>query len=467
MNGEFSLLSEYILITLSFLYSLTVFAIGRRVPYPASVDAYSTAVAVLVANLLLSHTNIQFFDYVVGIVGAGLLVVHVAFMVVFCGLLLTFVLATHQWAWRHHVAIGGSGVLTAAFVLLWFDVKTLHLPDTATVFYGIRAGHPAAVLWMNVSMGFGLVYISVWSLVEFTHFFRSARTTYEQGLTGVAMVLYALSAVVGTLTMAEAVGHQQGMDMAGVREAKAPFSLLVTAATVGVLVVQIWLRPLWRNRRQLLLRYLEPELVQLRNDLLNLSAVEAELHLDIHHEAYANRAIVEAVAARCQTAGFSPARGAIARMASSLITFQRDNVIQDPGYGLVTSWDQLMEDAAAEIDQTMATTAWEKALQDTYVFQHVYIIMFLILQNRAYRELLLIDEQPRVQAWHERLADLVATVMHEYGHSTPRFVALTQPQAQRTFWAWRRARWAFRPPERTSTPFIASHNDTGNTESGE
>ena len=30
-------------------------------------------------------------------------------------------------------------------------------------------------------------------------------------------------------------------------------------------------------------------------------------------------------------------------------------------------------------------------------------------------EKLLIDERPRVQAWHEHLADIIATVMHEHG----------------------------------------------------
>lgn len=449
MNGEISLLGECLLIAITLLYSTTGVMIGRRAPYPASVAAYGAAVAIWVALPLLAEANLHRVDRVVGIVGAGLLLVHVAFMVHFCGLLLTVVLMTDQWAWRHQLAIGGTCVLTAIFVLLWLYVKTLPLPDMASVFYGIRAGHPPAVLWMNVSMGCGLVYIAAWNVVEFTHFLRSARTTYEQGHTAVAMVLYALSGVGGTFTIVEAVGRQQGWDMTGVPEVKAPLAILVSAAAVGVLVNQLWLRPLWRNRRQLLVRYLRPELVQLRNDLLNLSAAEAELHLDIHHEAYANRAIVEAVAARCRAAGISPARSAIARIAVSLITFHRDNVIQDPSYGLVTSWESLMEDAAAEIDQTMAATAWERALRDSYVSQHVYIIMFLVLDCPAYREKLLIDEHPRVQAWHEHLADIVATVMHEHGQSTPRFVALAQRGTAGKSWAWRRARGAARPRETT------------------
>jgi hypothetical protein len=126
---------------------------------------------------------------------------------------------------------------------------------------------------------------------------------------------------------------------------------------------------MWRNRRQILLRWIEPELVQLRNDLLNLSASEAEIHLDLHHEMYANRVIVDAVAARCREEGISPGRIAIARMAVSLITFQRDNVIHDPSYGTITSWDELVEEAAQEIDEMIAVTLWEKAIRDNYVTQ--------------------------------------------------------------------------------------------------
>ncbi len=440
MNGELSLLGECVLIAITLLYSLTGVLIGRRAPSPASVAAYAAAVAIWVALPLLAEANLHRVDRVVGIVGVGLLLVHVAFMVHFCGLLLTLVLMTDQRAWRHRLAIGGTGVLTAVFVLLWLYVKTLPLPDMASVFYGIRAGHPPAVLWMNVSMGCGLVYIAAWNFVEFTYFHRGARTTYEQGHTAVAMVLYALSGVGGTFTIVEAVGRQQGWDMTGIPQVKAPLAILVSAAAVGVLVNQLWLRPLWRNRRQLLARYLQQELMQLRRDLLNLSAAEAELHLDIHHEAYANRAIVEAVAARCRAAGISPARSAIARMATSLLTFHRDNLLQDPSYGLVTSWESLMEEAAAEIDQAMAATAWERALRDSYVSQHVYILMFLVLDCPAYREKLLIDERPRVQAWHEHLADLIATVMHEHGQSTPRFVALAQRGTARKLFVWRRAR---------------------------
>ena len=55
--------------------------------------------------------------------------------------------------------------------------------------------------------------------------------------------------------------------------------------------------------------------------------------------------------------------------------------------------------------------------------------MFLVLDCRAYREILLIDERPQVQVWHQHLADLIATVMHAHGHATPRDVTLAQPAA--------------------------------------
>jgi hypothetical protein len=439
MNGELSLFGECLLVAITLLYSLTGVLIGQRAPYPASVAAYTAAGAIWVALPLLAEANLHRVDHWTGIMGMGLLLAHVAFMVHFCGLLLTVVFMTDHWAWRHRLAIGGTGVLTAVFVLLWLYVTTLPLPEPGLVFYGILAGHPPAVLWMNLSMGAGLVYIAAWNFVEFTRFLRGARTPYEQGHTAVAMVLYGLSALGGTFTIVEAVGRQQGWDVTGIPQVKAPLAILVSAAAVGVLVTQIWLRPLWRHRRQWLARYLQADLVQLRNDLLNLSAEEAERHLDIHHTAYANRAIVEAVAARCHAAGISPARNAIARMATCLLTFHRENLLQDPGYGRVTSWESLMEAAAEEIDQAMATTAWERALRDSYVSQHVYTIMFLVLDSPAYREKLLIDERPRVQVWHEQLADMIATVMQEHGQSTPRWVSLSQRQTARKWFAWRYA----------------------------
>jgi hypothetical protein len=245
----------------------------------------------------------------------------------------------------------------------------------------------------------------------------------------VVSALYVLAGVAGTLTIVEAVGRHQGMDMALVHQVKTPFTASVLTLNALFLVGQIWLWPLWQHRRELLFRYFEPDLIQLRNDLLNLSATEAERHLDMHHETYANRAIVEDVAARCRAAGVSPARGAMARMAASILTFHRDNVIQDPSYGLVTSWNELREAAAAEIDQAMVATAWEQALRDSYISQQVYIIMFLVLESRAYREILLVNERPRIQAWHQHLADIIATVMHEHGQSTPRYSALARRSA--------------------------------------
>jgi hypothetical protein len=127
-------------------------------------------------------------------------------------------------------------------------------------------------------------------------------------------------------------------------------------------------------------------------------------------------------------------------MAASLLTFQRTNMLKDPIYDPDTSWKTLTEEAAAEIDKMMALTAWQKAMRESYVSQDVYILMFLVLDSPAYREQLLVDERPRVAAWHQTLADLIATVMHEHGQSTPRSVALAQQSAPGSRLARLRAR---------------------------
>ena len=103
-----------------------------------------------------------------------------------------------------------------------------------------------------------------------------------------------------------------------------------------------------------------------------------------------------------------------------------------------------MEDAAAEIDQAMALTAWERALRDGYIAQHVYILMFLVLDRHEYREQLLIDERPRAEAWHEQLADLIATVMQAHGHPTPRSESMARRVAHQRARLWARLVSAWR-----------------------
>ena len=436
------MIRQVFLIAVALAYSAAMVAAGRRLPRPASLAAYTTAVAVLVAVPLFPEPTVQRVDRLLHLAGAGRLLVHGAFMTAITSLVLTVVLATRRWGWRPRLAVGGAGVLMGLFVACWLAVHALHLPDMTAVFYGHGASPPTPVLWMNLARGGGIVYIAVWGLIAYRQFLRSASRPYERGLARVAIVMYVLTGVPGLMTMLEALARHRGLDMAVMQQVRITFTVLVLAGTAGVLVGQIWLWPLWRHRREILLRYLAPEYGQLRNDLLNLSAEHAELRLDMHHESYANRAIVEAVAAHCRAAGLTPARCAIACMATSLITFHRDNVLQDASYGSITSWEALMEEAAAEIDQAIALTAWEKALRDAYIVQHVYRIMFLVLDRPAFRERLLIDEHPRVEAWHQQLADLIATVMQAHGQPTARYETLTQRATQAHRRARRRARLA-------------------------
>jgi hypothetical protein len=438
------MIRQAFLIAVALAYSAAMVAAGRRLSRPASIAAYTTAVTVLVAVPLFPEQTVQRVDRVLRLAGAGRLLVHGAFMTALTSLFLTIVLATHRWGWRPRLAVGGAGVLMGLFVVCWRAVQTLHLPDMTAVFYGHRASPPTPVLWMNLVRGGGIVYIAAWGLVEFQDFLRSARRPYERGVARAGLVLYVLTGVPGSMTMLEAVARHRGLDMAVMQQVRITFTVIVLLATALVLAGQIWLWPLWRHRHQLLLRYVEPELVRLRNELLNLSAVEAERHLDLSYAASANRAIVDDVAARCRAAGISPARVAMARMATTLITCHRDNLLQDPGYGLVTSWEALREEAATAIDEAMARTAWDHALREGYVSQQVYILMFLVLDSRAFREILLIKERPRVEPWHQQVADLIATVMHEHGHATPHAGTVAQRSAPRHPLVRRWARWVSR-----------------------
>jgi hypothetical protein len=100
---------EGLLIAIALAYSAAVAAIGCRLSRPASVVAYSMAVAILIAVPLLPDPVAQRVDCLVPIVGAGRLLVHLAFMTVACGLFLTIVLGTHRWAWPQQLAVGGQG----------------------------------------------------------------------------------------------------------------------------------------------------------------------------------------------------------------------------------------------------------------------------------------------------------------------------------------------------------------------
>ena len=94
------------------------------------------------------------------------------------------------------------------------------------------------------------------------------------------------------------------------------------------------------------------------------------------------------------------------------------------------------------------------------------LVMFLVLDSRAYRERLLLDERPRIRSWHVQLADLIATVMQEHGHATPRAIVLAQRRAAGTPWAWLRARWASRPRDTLPRPSPPAPGDGGPAEGG-
>lgn len=81
MNGELTVLGECLVLVITLLFSTTGVLIGRRLPFPACLTAYGSALAVWAAWPLLVEANLRRVDRVLGMVGCGLLLAHLAFMV--------------------------------------------------------------------------------------------------------------------------------------------------------------------------------------------------------------------------------------------------------------------------------------------------------------------------------------------------------------------------------------------------
>ena len=108
-----------LLILVALAYSAAVMSIGRRQPRPASITAYGDSPGDSRRGAAAPDPPRSALIVLSIWSGAGRLLVHLAFMTVLCGLFVTIALATQRWAWRQQLAIGGAGVLTVLFVVLW------------------------------------------------------------------------------------------------------------------------------------------------------------------------------------------------------------------------------------------------------------------------------------------------------------------------------------------------------------
>ena len=115
------MIRQAVLIAVALAYSAAMFAVGRHVSRPASITAYTTAVAVLFAVPLFPEETVQRVDQVLHLAGAGRLLVHGAFMTALTSLFLTIVLATHRWGWRPRLAVGLRGLM-GLFAVGWLTV---------------------------------------------------------------------------------------------------------------------------------------------------------------------------------------------------------------------------------------------------------------------------------------------------------------------------------------------------------
>ena len=194
------------------------------------------------------------------------------------------------------------------------------------------------------------------------------------------------------------------------------------------------------------LRYARPEWVKLRGDLVDLIVYNDQKETENHSEVYAkgprrnkvvnspstvgvneakswsgyfctapNRQIVDAVEARCVTEGETPEDCKLSVQATRLITNRRANVIDDPDNVEAESWGDVSEDVRRATDKLLAGTAWEYVGRQIYFLSDKMLLIALVLGPDRWRE----KDHREPSARHWRLARRIATIMGEFGQSTP------------------------------------------------
>lgn len=389
---------------------------NRRSRAPALV----AALLYPIAAPLLSDNNAMRVDPIVHIIGAGRLLTHLSIMgICLCHYLIVSTITDRRPAHRQRTV-----TLTLAFVglfiVLWVAVHTVQVAHPAALYYGLRGGHPAVLWLMNVVMGGGLTYISLCLVREYTRMALLARKPIDRLMGRTASLIFIGAAVSGLLTVMEATARASDVDPTLIHAAKAPLAIGLIGLSGIVLAFHVYVWPLWTNRKALLLRYVQPEHVRLRNELVELLIQVDERRLDMHPEAHANRSIVRDVDERCRTRGLEPAHRKVVVEATRLITFNRSNVLNEPDYVDADSWSDLDYGTRTQVDQRIAATAWEQAKRDIYFLSDVSLVCALVLGPDDMRE----TYAREALAWHHEVAEIIAVVMGEHGQSTALMVRM-------------------------------------------
>ncbi len=302
-------------------------ALRRRVTLPAYIQA--ATIAVLGIFFVLSWwPNPLRFDRLVGFAGASWLVYQTALVATPLGqyTMLT-VSTTKDWArWRRDVAVVVALVMafwTAGIIL----ARTPTL-DHNYLFYDVASGRPIASLVMKVADGAALVWACVQCARISYRLRRGAQIVKERRWATHLLTMVGLGTMLGALWIAQTLLNLGTGDGA---------SLFPVMDTVGGVFVVVWLgRLLYRvimalpPVRAWLLAELEPDRVQLGERHAAQIDAMSELNRTVYDQAvhlfeYANRAVVEDMAAWCNARKVSRYERNYLHLAASMFTLNRAN----------------------------------------------------------------------------------------------------------------------------------------------
>ena len=111
--------------------------------------------------------------------------------------------------------------------------------------------------------------------------------------------------------------------------------------------------------------------------------------------------------------------------ATRLITNRRANVIDAPDNLEADSWADLSDDVRGTTDKLLADTAWDYVERQIYFLSDKMLLIALVLGPDRQRE----KDHREPTARHYRLAARIATVMGEFGQSTPLLEALQSQES--------------------------------------
>ncbi len=422
-------MSTALLLALSVPYILGVSYVGghsRR----ARLPAFLTGMFFVLAMPLLPDANAMAVDRVIPVMGLGRLLTHLGFMSMFLSHYLMISTVNRRSARKKIATVTASVATFIIFATLWGAAHGVRVHNPSALYYGSRRGIPTVLWLMNVVMGGGLTLAAFWNVVEYIHAARAARARRERLKAVPSIVLFLAAMVPGLVTVAEATARHLGRSGAGAYDAKMPVTVTVVGLGVLLVLIQVFVWPLWEHRKELALRYARPEWLKLRGDIVDLIVYNDQKETENHSEVYANRQIVDAVDVRCVADDETPEDCKLSVEATRAITNRRANVIDDPDNVEAESWDDVSEDMRRATDELLAGAAWDYVGRQIYFLSDKMLLIALVLGPDHWRE----QDHREPDARHWRLARRIATVMGEFGQPTPLLEKMRREECGTKWW---------------------------------